>query len=131
MGIVKYRYAASAAQDVDGVVLGAEQRIAVDKELAGSPGILFRVVALYGAAATRGLSLQVVQGLVDGSTFDTPDSYIAAVEMPGAAGSMKMFTLPVMIPGTAPGIQLNLVNLSGDSATIFVSSRIIEGMEVV
>lgn len=129
MALGKYKYAVQAVQETAGVEVAVDDIWSTIKNLDGKMGVIFHVMCAYGAGATRGLTVQVLQGINDSVPMESAEAAPISFDMP-LLGVNTYVTVPVLLPEIGPHVALQLVNNTGDTAYVKVWSRTIDGMEV-
>lgn len=130
MAIAKYKYAAQTVQETgEGVLIDANDIWTAVKSLEGHMGVLLHVMCSYGASATRGLTVRVLQGISSSVGRESPEAAPLSFEMP-LLGTDTHMRIPLLLPEVGPEIMMQLVNDTGDAAWVVVWSRMIEGIEV-
>jgi len=131
MAIAKYKYSATIVSDWTSHSLAPGESDGIQKDLEGYLGILFQIWCSYGSGATKGVEVKVLQSPGLSTAYDTSDSAVLAFEMPYLAGATRIMTIPILLPGVGPKIQLDVSNDTGDAVSVTVKSRLIEGVEIL
>jgi len=130
MALAKYKYSSQTVTELTSDIPDGGT-VSIVKLLEGNIGVVLQVQCYYGSGATKGLEVRVSQGLADGEPLDSSESAVIAFEMPYASGSTRTVSVPVLLPETGPKIRLEMTNDTGDSASVLVKSRLIEGVEIL